>query len=63
MQSDGGRNKARARPDRYGTGRGANRPASLTRGHHQEIPKLLGLLQTVHSRCWRVCGHIIPRWT
>jgi hypothetical protein len=52
VQGDGRRNQARAGPDRHGTGRGANRLASLTRGHRQEVPELLGLLQAIHPRCW-----------
>jgi hypothetical protein len=48
VQSDKRRNQAHARANRHGTGRGANRSASLTRGHCQEVPELLGLLQEVH---------------
>jgi hypothetical protein len=48
LQGDGRRNQAHARPDRYGTKRGANRPASLTGGHHREMLELLGLLQAIH---------------
>jgi hypothetical protein len=56
VQGDGRRNQARAGPDRHGTGRGANRLASLTRGHRREVPELLGLLQAIHPRCWQVRG-------
>jgi hypothetical protein len=48
VQGDGRRNQARAGPDRYGARRGANRPASLTRGHRREMRELLGLLQAIH---------------
>jgi hypothetical protein len=44
VQGDGRRNQACAGPDWYGTRREASRPASLTRCHRREMPKLMGLL-------------------